>query len=159
MSSSAADRQQRGKITIFLPPLLQRQDANMIDLTSVMSPRQHTAPAMYLAGANNVATSADIVRQWDAYVFHAPQFRRGYLGLTSRQVTMDTGLDEDCLICFDPLKEGDSFPDLPCRHHTMHTRCLAQWVQGRRQTCPVCRGPVNMNEAVSPWAFHEGIEG
>ncbi|KAK1549714.1 hypothetical protein Q3G72_006634 [Acer saccharum] len=44
---------------------------------------------------------------------------------------------EECAICLERFKVGDTLVHLPCAHG-FHARCLVPWLQGNTQ-CPCCR--------------------
>lgn len=44
-----------------------------------------------------------------------------------------------CIICFQPLQQGDRVGDLACKH-TFHVDCLKSWCV-RRNCCPLCQSP------------------
>ncbi|KYB29091.1 Protein goliath-like Protein [Tribolium castaneum] len=59
--------------------------------------------------------------------------------------TADTGKNKkkrrnsvpECVICCEPLPEGDGGIILPCKHK-FHDQCITRWFKENR-SCPVCR--------------------
>lgn len=45
--------------------------------------------------------------------------------------------DDDCVVCRDAFKIGQSARELPCRH-LFHSDCIVPWLK-TRNTCPICR--------------------
>jgi len=62
-------------------------------------------------------------------------------------------LDDDCVICQEPLQLSDAA--MRCAghggaHHYCHAACLAEWIgrcqrEERQPECPTCRGPLQLN--------------
>ncbi|OMJ20973.1 Receptor homology region, transmembrane domain- and RING domain-containing protein 2 [Smittium culicis] len=52
--------------------------------------------------------------------------------------TEDDSGDYDCLICFEPIEEGDKIRSIPCEH-IFHQHCLDTWLTTRSGFCPTCR--------------------
>ena len=46
--------------------------------------------------------------------------------------------NEDCSICMDDMKEGDTLLRLPCGKHVFHAACMEGWLK-EHNTCPLCR--------------------
>ncbi|XP_059637834.1 probable E3 ubiquitin-protein ligase RHY1A [Cornus florida] len=44
---------------------------------------------------------------------------------------------EDCVICLEQFKSGETLAHLPCAHR-FHSRCLVPWLQSNAH-CPCCR--------------------
>lgn len=44
---------------------------------------------------------------------------------------------EECAICLEHYKEGETLMHLPCAHR-YHSRCLVPWLE-KNQHCPCCR--------------------
>lgn len=59
----------------------------------------------------------------------------------------DNNLDNQCIICFQTVQDGDRVGKLPCRH-VFHSECLKTWLR-RRNACPLCAG-----EIAFPSGFH-----
>ena len=57
----------------------------------------------------------------------------------SRDVEEEEDLSRNCVICFQPLVDGDRVGALTC-DHTFHVACLKSWLQ-RRNVCPLCQTP------------------
>ena len=52
---------------------------------------------------------------------------------------------DDCSICQETIKAGDSFRRLPCSstvNHCFHQKCIDPWLE-RNTTCPNCRSKLN----------------
>jgi hypothetical protein len=55
---------------------------------------------------------------------------------------------QECSICTEPLSSTNSegaqgaITVLPCKHR-FHRACINAWVDQRKTTCPMCRGPLN----------------
>ncbi len=46
--------------------------------------------------------------------------------------------ENDCIICMEHFKPGDSFTRLPCDpRHIFHTNCIEGWLS-RAKKCPMC---------------------
>lgn len=45
---------------------------------------------------------------------------------------------ENCAICWEPLKKGQTLRALPCAHK-YHVKCIDQWIGSHKSTCPECR--------------------
>lgn len=58
----------------------------------------------------------------------------------------DDELDQQCIICFADLEEGERVGDLCCGH-TFHADCLKIWLK-RRNACPLCNAE---NVAATKW--------
>jgi len=48
--------------------------------------------------------------------------------------------DHNCIICFQPLVNGEKIGKLECAHK-MHADCLKSWL-GRRNACPLCNSAI-----------------
>lgn len=55
---------------------------------------------------------------------------------------------QECSICTEPLSSTNSEGNkgavtvLPCKHR-FHRECINAWLDQRKTTCPMCRGPLN----------------
>ena len=47
---------------------------------------------------------------------------------------------QDCLICMEQIKKGDTVVSLPC-FHIFHGNCIYSWLK-HNEDCPVCRSSV-----------------
>lgn len=59
-------------------------------------------------------------------------------------VEEDDDYDSSCIICFQPLEDGDRVGMLTCKH-ILHAECLKSWLK-RRNVCPLC----NARDAATP---------
>ena len=57
--------------------------------------------------------------------------------LPTRSYQSNDGKVEQCSICLENFKQGESVRTLPCLHQ-FHVKCVDQWLQ-RSQQCPVCK--------------------
>merc|ERR1712087_794065 len=49
---------------------------------------------------------------------------------------------EQCSICLEEFKNGDSIRRLPC-FHIFHTHEIDRWLKTGNDKCPICRVPIN----------------
>ncbi|KAJ0747309.1 putative chromatin regulator PHD family [Helianthus annuus] len=72
-------------------------------------------------------------------VYHLPTLpfcdvaSRGYGGAASKVK------DDICSICLSEFGDGDGVSQLDKCHHVFHKRCIVQWLDHGRFTCPLCR--------------------
>lgn len=52
-------------------------------------------------------------------------------------VEMKGGVDVECVICKEVMREGRDACELPCQH-SFHWTCILPWLK-KRNTCPCCR--------------------
>lgn len=62
---------------------------------------------------------------------------REHQSLSSGELKIAKG-NEDCSICMDNMKEGDTLLRLPCGKHVFHATCIEGWLK-EHNTCPLCR--------------------
>uniref|UniRef100_A0A7S3MQF8 RING-type E3 ubiquitin transferase n=1 Tax=Fabrea salina TaxID=342563 RepID=A0A7S3MQF8_9CILI len=62
--------------------------------------------------------------------------RKPLLGLESYKVEFSS--EEVCVVCLNPLLEGESATDLTTCHHKFHSNCIQSWAS-IKQVCPLCR--------------------
>ena len=60
------------------------------------------------------------------------------LELTTTVTTLIGDLDENCSVCQDRMKEGESIRTLECDHR-FHSQCVDPWLLTRSTLCPSCR--------------------
>ena len=48
---------------------------------------------------------------------------------------------DQCSICLEDARPGDSFRVLGCRH-AFHQKCIDRWLCSKRNACPICQRPV-----------------
>ena len=54
--------------------------------------------------------------------------------------------DEECTICWEEYSEDDLVSKLDCNErHVFHTQCIGGWIRQGKNSCPVCRAPINSN--------------
>ena len=52
--------------------------------------------------------------------------------------------DEECIICYMEYKDEDVVSKLGCNEkHVFHTSCIEEWIRQGKNSCPVCRAPIN----------------
>ena len=52
--------------------------------------------------------------------------------------------DEECSICFTEYADDDVVTKLSCNEkHIFHEQCIAHWIQQGKNSCPICRAPIN----------------
>ncbi len=72
----------------------------------------------------------------------------GKAALTSRPSCGGSSSDSDecpcCVVCLDPVREGDLVLTLPCSHNQFHAACITPWLrqQAGEAACPLCKAPV-----------------
>ncbi|TVT99607.1 hypothetical protein EJB05_55037, partial [Eragrostis curvula] len=66
-----------------------------------------------------------------------PASAKAILGL--REPTSDEAMElqDDCPVCLDEFKEGDTLRMMPCSH-CFHIRCIYKWLRASG-VCPCCR--------------------
>ncbi len=68
--------------------------------------------------------------------------------LSSRPSCGGSSSDSDecpcCVVCLDPVREGDLVLTLPCSHNQFHAACITPWLrqQAGEAACPLCKAPV-----------------
>ena len=55
--------------------------------------------------------------------------------LTVKHIESSTG--ENCCICLDQMKKGETVKTMSCGRHTFHAKCLDDWLHVKG-TCPLC---------------------
>mmetsp|Transcript_79250 Transcript_79250/g.183912 ORF Transcript_79250/g.183912 Transcript_79250/m.183912 type:complete len:279 (+) Transcript_79250:176-1012(+) len=60
------------------------------------------------------------------------------------------GVDEECPICLNLLKAGDTVRQLGVCGHTFHRSCIDLWLL-RRGDCPLCKRTVKASERAKGW--------
>ncbi|XP_051145123.1 E3 ubiquitin-protein ligase RHA2A-like [Andrographis paniculata] len=60
----------------------------------------------------------------------------------------DADLDGDCVVCLNPMREGDVVRRLLCRH-AFHKDCFDGWLDHLNFNCPLCRTPLVSEERMS----------
>lgn len=57
---------------------------------------------------------------------------------------VDEQPDEECIICFNSYTDADEVTQLTCNtKHIFHTACLSDWIRQGKNSCPICRQPIN----------------
>ena len=52
--------------------------------------------------------------------------------------------DEECSICFTEYGEDDIVTKLSCNDkHIFHEQCIGGWIQQGKNSCPICRAPID----------------
>ena len=64
---------------------------------------------------------------------------------------------EQCTICMDELKDGDTVRILPCGHDTFHRHCIDDWLKKRNRSCPLCRHNVTKEKPKPPVKAREDL--
>ena len=64
---------------------------------------------------------------------------------------------EQCTICMDELKEGDTVRILPCGHNTFHRHCIDDWLKKINRSCPLCRHNVTKEKPKPPVKAREDL--
>jgi len=63
------------------------------------------------------------------------------------------GVDEICVICWEPLQSEASIVEIESCNHAFHRACLLQWLE-YQTTCPLCRGNVPCWHLSLPSSFN-----
>ena len=64
---------------------------------------------------------------------------------------------DDCVICMEGFKPGDTLTVLKCNpNHYFHNHCIESWVKEGKNTCPICRAPIENFDEIK--AMMEGGE-
>ena len=64
---------------------------------------------------------------------------------------------EQCTICMDELKDGDTRRLLPCGHNTFHRHCIDGWLKKKKRSCPLCRHNVTKEKPKPPVKAREDL--
>jgi hypothetical protein len=75
--------------------------------------------------------------------------------------TQTISLDESCPICFTDWIDNPEITRSPsvlcfstskkeCQKHAFHCQCLKRWIDGGRNTCPLCRESITSPIEVIP---------
>ena len=54
----------------------------------------------------------------------------------------------DCSICFEPCILKEDVTHLSCNHY-FHTSCIKKWKLQKRNTCPLCRKPIDKSPIIT----------
>lgn len=73
---------------------------------------------------------------YEDVVVHATQ---DIIDQASRLSTLSTDLENNCSVCQDRLKQGDSMRTLIGCGHEFHKQCIDPWLLTRSTLCPTCR--------------------
>lgn len=65
--------------------------------------------------------------------------------------------DAQCSICLAEYQEKDVLRVMPTCLHKFHVTCIDEWLQ-KHSTCPICRLPLNTNEARLAPPFATGFQ-
>ena len=52
--------------------------------------------------------------------------------------------EEECIICFEAMKDDDILLHVDECRHTFHLTCMKMWNNQYNQTCPLCRAGVGI---------------
>lgn len=74
---------------------------------------------------------------------------------TSETSATDGYGDGDCVVCLNPMIEGESLRRLPCRH-IFHNDCFQGWLEHLNFTCPLCRAHLLSDDHVA--TTHRRVE-
>lgn len=61
------------------------------------------------------------------------------------RVNGEIGDDEECSVCLEPFREGETVRELPRCRHLFHTECIDMWLYSH-VTCPLCRSVIGVKE-------------
>lgn len=66
----------------------------------------------------------------------------------------------DCVICLDPMKDGDMMQRVPTCKHMFHPNCLKEWFESKaqedEQRCPQCNQVLKTTEMKAAKAKNRG---
>ena len=80
---------------------------------------------------NKLNQSQGVIRSLTSFKYHAL--------METQQET-----DKECSICYCDYQEDDIVSKLSCNEkHIFHKDCLTQWIATGKNTCPICRGPID----------------
>ena len=52
--------------------------------------------------------------------------------------------ESECIICYNEYTENDMVTKLDCNEkHFFHTECITGWIEQGKNSCPICRAPIN----------------
>lgn len=96
-----------------------------------------------VAATVDTATSVEVCTAYlDRYMtFDLPE---------SQVVSQDT--TEECAICLEQFKKGETLQSLNVCQHNFHWDCLNEWLGGIGDSCPLCRRPIPLVQVNSPLA-------
>lgn len=128
---------QRDQFRVPLPRSMSRLDSQIFNAVAgrhtfvrelaAINDEVDTVPNIRISIADAVEAAMQAEPQKDMSVI--PEFKA------------DETLDDECSICMNPIKKGDSFRALPCsdvHNHKFHTACIDPWLASN-STCPNCR--------------------
>ena len=75
-------------------------------------------------------------RLYEDVIVHATQ---DMIDQASRLFTLSADLENNCSVCQDRLKQGDSMRTLNGCGHEFHKQCIDPWLLTRSTLCPTCR--------------------
>lgn len=56
----------------------------------------------------------------------------------------ENNTEEECIICYREYSEEDIVTKLKCNEkHVFHTDCISEWIRQGKNSCPVCREPID----------------
>lgn len=56
-------------------------------------------------------------------------------------VVLEEDMAEECHLCLEAMKKGDSAIHLPCGH-SFHSQCIHEMIIHQHVVCPLCRRPI-----------------
>ena len=129
------DTNQRDRFRVPLPRSMSRLDSQFINAVA----GSHTF-VRELAALNEVPSIriniADAIEAAMQDTDQAPQDMS-----IIPEFKADETLDDECSVCMNQIKKGESFRALPCsnvHNHKFHTACIDPWLASN-STCPNCR--------------------
>ena len=52
--------------------------------------------------------------------------------------------EDECIICYMEYNDEDTVTKLKCNEkHIFHTSCIQEWIRQGKNSCPICREPIN----------------
>eukprot|EP00347_Sterkiella_histriomuscorum_P023527 403334302 len=69
--------------------------------------------------------------------------------LTKTKISEIFLTEEECVICWNKYEEDAEIVKLTCNEkHYFHAQCIEDWIKGGKNTCPLCRQPIDKDVAV-----------
>ena len=61
-------------------------------------------------------------------------------------------VDEECIICYEEYTLEDNVTKLDCDdRHIFHNKCITEWIKSGKNSCPVCRAPIMVDNVELVW--------
>ena len=93
----------------------------------------------FLNEENNINNNEEIIR-------NLPSFKVDEKFLVSSQKEDNKNENfEKCVICMEKYVINDEVKTLPC-FHLFHKDCIEHWLKAGKDTCPICKNKVNIDE-------------